>query len=100
MNVVNCMGQSILLGSQSYSDMLTGKMTTIPQSLSLASVTTALIPIPHGYYYFGVKPTSVSSSTPQLFRVSIQPAPVFNSTPYIPEQYYAINWTVKSQLYT
>lgn len=87
MNVVNCLGQSVLLGSSSYTDMLTGKLTTIPQTLNYASVTTALVPIPHGYYYFGVKSSlqAIPTSSPlQLFRVAIQPAPMYNNTAYIP----------------
>jgi|JI10StandDraft_1071094.scaffolds.fasta_scaffold6068505_1 hypothetical protein len=55
--------------------MQTGKMTEIGSYWTKNGITTAIIDVPHGYYYLGVK--AVNSSIPQLFRANIQKAPIF-----------------------
>lgn len=57
MTVVNCVGESVVLGAASYGDMLTGKMTTVSGGWSSNGISSVLVDVPHGYYYFGVKPT-------------------------------------------
>lgn len=99
-NVINCMGESVLLGSSSYQDMLTGKMTDLQSSniYSNNGIVSSVVSIPYGYYYFGIKSQNVTKL--QLFRLELQPAlPSFmfpslsdQSMTITPYSLYTINW--------
>jgi hypothetical protein len=44
-----------VLGSSSYTDMLTGKMTDLTNIYSNNGKSSVSLTVPHGYYYFGVR---------------------------------------------
>jgi hypothetical protein len=96
MNVVNCVGESVILGSNSYENMITGKMTDISTVWSNDGVSSVLVDVPHGYYYFGVKPLNAGAE--QYFRINIQQAPKLNNKTVIPNSLYSINWNQKASI--
>lgn len=98
-SVVNCVGQSVLLGSGSYQDVLAGGFTSIGSGWASNGVNSVLVDVPHGYYYFAVKPATTGNPN-QLFRVSIQQAPKIANSTFIPHTQYIINWHLKATLDT
>lgn len=95
--VTNCAGTSALLSSNSYMDMLTGKMTDIKQQATVNGVTTALVDVPHGYYYFAVKANAPHNNQP-MFRANTQNAAILNGKPQILHNLFNINWNVKAKI--
>lgn len=95
--VTNCAGTSALLSSNSYMDMLTGKMTDIKQQATVNGVTTALVDVPHGYYYFAVKANAPHNNQP-MFRANTQNAAILNGKPQILHSLFNINWNVKAKI--
>jgi len=73
LTVVNCLGESSILGSSSYADVTTGKMTDLEESFNSNGVVATLSNIKHGYFYLGVR--AMVPTFPQLFRLSVQPVP-------------------------
>ena len=87
------------MGSSDFGDVMTGKMTEIGDMWYKDGVTTVLVDVPHGYYYFGVKSIRIPN-TNQLFRLNIQQAPKQNNKSIIPNTLYSINWNQKSSITT
>jgi hypothetical protein len=90
MTVTNCIGASNVLATPSYSDMMTGQMSEIASEWSGDGVTAALVHIPRGYYYFGVKPANNRVSK-QMFRVNVQSASTINGDTVILKSLFYIN---------
>lgn len=72
LTVTSCQGNTTLLGTHSYEDALTGKLTTLQENWSHDGISVALTDIPHGYFYFAVK-------NPQgIFRTHLGKSAIFN----------------------
>jgi hypothetical protein len=91
MTVINCFGASSILAALSYSDMQTGKITEVSSEWSSNGVAAALVNVPHGYYYFAVKPKSTLTSK-QLFRTTVLPAGIVYGKASIIQSLYNIIW--------
>jgi hypothetical protein len=94
MTVINCVGTSSILAALSYSDMQTGNITEVSADWNENGVTAALVDVPHGYYYFAVKP-KYTKSTGQMFRTTILPAGIVNGKACILQSLYYINYNIK-----
>lgn len=55
--------------------------------------------VPHGYYYFAVKPID-SKTVTQAFRASVEPAGVVDGKAYLLHSMYYINWNIKAKIGT
>jgi hypothetical protein len=60
-------------------------------------VTIALMDIPHGYYYFGIK-AKQNNTKGQLFRMKVTPAAIIDSKPAILQSMFYINKNIKSSI--
>jgi hypothetical protein len=74
--------------------MLTGKITEVSSEWDDNGVAAALVDVPHGYYYFAVKPKA-NRNIDQMFRTTILPTGVLNGKPYILQSLYYVNPNVK-----
>lgn len=95
LTVTSCTGNTSILASSSYADLLTGKMTDVSVEWATEGVSIGIVNVPHGYYYFGVK-----NRANGLFRTSLQSAPVFGDRAYILNSFYSINWNTKGSIGT
>lgn len=95
LTVTSCTGNTSILASSSYTDLLTGKMTDVSVEWVKDGVSIGIVNVPHGYYYFGVK--NIANG---LFRSSVQNAPVFGDKAYILNSIYSINWNLKASIGT
>jgi hypothetical protein len=93
MTVTNCVGISTVLATPSYSDMQTGKMTEVLSEWNGNGVTVALINIPHGYYYFGIKSAN-NKIVKQTFRVNVKPISIIGGKNVILQSMYYINFSI------
>jgi len=55
LTVVSCTGNTSILASSSYTDLLTGKMTDVTNEWLGPGISVGMVDVPHGYYYLGVK---------------------------------------------